>query len=101
MLAASSQVRVLHYSLQSTHLHMIVEADDDHALSRGMQGLVIRLARAINRATGRQGPVFPDRFHSSDLESPTRVRRALVYVLQNVFKHAGSAWGTCRAFFAT
>ena len=88
--AASPRVRVIHYSLQSNHLHMIVEA----ALSRGMQGLVIRLARAINRVTGRHGPVFPDRFHSGDLDSPTKMRRALVYVLQNAYKHAQKRWKT-------
>src|SRR5688572_19214074 len=40
--------RLIHYSIQSTHLHLIVEAADARALSRGMQGLSIRVARALN-----------------------------------------------------
>ena len=30
------------------HLHLIVEADGNEALSRAMQGLCIRIAKALN-----------------------------------------------------
>src|SRR5262249_10884764 len=55
--------------------------------SRGMQGLTIRLARAINRALGRTGKVFADRYHARILKTPTEVRNAVEYVLQNHAKH--------------
>ena len=48
--------RVLHYALEGNHLHLIVEADDDTALSRGMKGLAIRLARGWNKAFARREP---------------------------------------------
>ena len=60
-----------------------------------MQGLVIRLARAINRAAGRTGKVFTDRYHMRDLTTPTEVRNAILYVLNNAKHHAaekGAAW---------
>ena len=87
--------RVVQHSAQGNHLHLVVEADSALALSRGMQGLAIRIARAINRALGRRGKVFEDRFHARDLGTPTEVRNAILYVLNNVRHHAadqGKAW---------
>src|SRR5262249_12038819 len=47
--------RIVHFSLQKNHLHMLVEADDPRALARGLQGLLSGLARVINRTTGNRG----------------------------------------------
>ena len=80
--------RLVHYSIQTNHLHFLVEAKDRQALSRGMQGLLIRIARGLNKAWGRSGKVFRDRYHEEILKAPKRVRNALVYVLQNARKHA-------------
>jgi REP element-mobilizing transposase RayT len=88
-------MRVVHYSLQRDHLHLLVEAVDREALSRGMQGLNIRIARAINQVANRRGKAFGDRYHARQLSSPLEVRRALVYVLNNGRKHAlqrGERW---------
>jgi REP element-mobilizing transposase RayT len=88
-------MRVVHYSLQRDHLHLLVEAVDARALSRGMQGLNIRIARALNRLGNRRGKAFSDRYHARQLSSPLEVRRALVYVLNNGRKHAlqrGERW---------
>jgi REP element-mobilizing transposase RayT len=79
--------RILHFSLQDDHLHLIVEADDREALSRGVQGLSIRVARAVNDALGRRGAVWEDRYHARDLRTPREVRNALRYVLLNRHKH--------------
>lgn len=79
---------VIHYSVQSNHIHLIVEAPTKSALAQGMQALSIRLAKSLNRALGRSGRVFADRFHARPLKTPLEVRRALVYVLNNYRKHA-------------
>ena len=94
-IAASSaeSFRVLHFSIQHDHVHLLVEADAPAALSRGIQGLAIRAARAINRLLGRRGRVWADRFHARDLPTPREVRNALVYVLNNVKKHLRGAEG--------
>jgi hypothetical protein len=88
-LAASSHgsFRLLHFSVQSDHLHLIVEADRAQALSRGLQGLAVRCARAINRCSGRRGSVWSQRYHAHPLGTPREVRLALVYVLLNFRKH--------------
>ena len=41
--------RLVHYSLQGNHAHLIVEAQDRDALGRGMKAIGARLARAVNR----------------------------------------------------
>jgi REP element-mobilizing transposase RayT len=85
--ASRPSFRLIHFSVQSDHLHVIVEAHDKLALERGVLGLVIRVARAINRALGRTGPVWGDRYHAHTLKTPTEVRHAIVYVLMNFKKH--------------
>lgn len=84
-------LKVVHYSVQTTHIHLVVQAADARALGRGMQGLCIRLAKALNAAAGRRGKVFVDRFHSHVLRTPREVRQALAYVLNNARKHAAQA----------
>ena len=79
--------RLVHFSAQSNHLHLLVEAGDRAALGRGMQGLAIRLARRLNRLWGRRGSVFADRYHARALPTPREVRHALVYVLANARRH--------------
>ena len=81
-------VRVIHFSLQSNHLHVIVEARDERALGRAMKGICVRIARALNHSAHRRGRVFADRYHARQLRTPREVRYALAYVLNNARKHA-------------
>jgi REP element-mobilizing transposase RayT len=83
--------RICHFSVQSNHIHMLVEATSRQALSRGVQGLAIRMARALNGVLRRSGKVWGDRYHRRDLATPREVRSALVYVLNNLRKHATAA----------
>ncbi|HVS19488.1 MAG TPA: hypothetical protein VMT18_12860 [Planctomycetota bacterium] len=80
-------MRVVHWSVLGNHMHLMVEAGDRLALSRGMQGLSVRLAKALNHWWQRRGRVFADRYHGRALRSPTEVRLALLYVLQNARRH--------------
>lgn len=80
--------RITHYSVQGNHMHFIVEAKDQAALSRAMQGLAVRFAKGLNRMMGRSGKVFADRFHAHILRSPREVRNAVRYVLENARRHA-------------
>jgi len=79
--------RIVHFSVQTDHLHMLVEARDKVSLSRGAAGAAIRLARAINRLLGRRGSVWSDRYHARPLATPREARNALVYVIMNWKKH--------------
>ena len=79
--------RLIEYAVLSNHLHFIAESSDEHSLARGMQGLSVRIARALNRLWQRVGRVFADRYHARILRTPREVRNALVYVLHNARKH--------------
>lgn len=85
--ASRTDFRVVHFSVQNDHVHLLVEADDKRALSRGARGLAIRMALAVNRVLGRNGAVWDDRYHARVLKTPLEVRRALVYVVRNAHKH--------------
>ena len=86
---------IVHLSIQRTHIHLIVEASDRMALARGMQAFAISAARLINRATGRVGSVFADRYFPRPLKTPTQVRNCLAYVLNN-WKHHGESDASLR-----
>ena len=85
--------RVIHFSIQGDHLHMVAEAGSKRSLARGMQGLKIRVAKQVNASLGRTGRVFVDRYHSRALASPREVRHAIRYVLCNWRKHVEGARG--------
>ncbi|HWA73880.1 MAG TPA: hypothetical protein VG937_16170 [Polyangiaceae bacterium] len=81
------KIRIVHFSVQTDHLHLLVEADNRTALVEGLRGLCIRIARNVNQLLSRRGRFFADRWHGRALTSPRQVRNALVYVLANFRKH--------------
>jgi REP element-mobilizing transposase RayT len=83
--------RLVHYSLQGNHAHLVIEASDRLALGRGMKSLGARLARAVNRVAGRAGRVLAERYHVRLLPTPREVHGALRYVLLNARRHAAKA----------
>jgi REP element-mobilizing transposase RayT len=80
--------RVVHFSVQGNHLHLIVEATSAAALSSGVRALSIRLAKGLNALMGRRGALFADRYHARSLRTPAEVRNAVDYVLGNFASHA-------------
>jgi putative transposase len=90
-LPRAGDAHIVHYSVQSNHLHFVLEAESARQLARGMQALSIRLAKRLNRLFERWGRVFADRFHLRPLRTPREVRRALAYVLNNYRRHADSS----------
>jgi REP element-mobilizing transposase RayT len=80
--------RVVHYSVQRDHLHILVEAHDNGAIACGMKSVGARLGKLVNRLCRRSGKVLDGRYHSRPLRTPLEVRRALAYVLLNHRHHA-------------
>jgi putative transposase len=83
----AEEFRIVQFSVQGNHVHLIVEASDRATLSSGLRSLVIRLARHVNRLLMRRGAIWADRWHARALTSPRAVRHAIVYVLANAAKH--------------
>jgi putative transposase len=82
-----SGFRVVACSVLSNHFHYLVECRDKVRLARGMQGLAIRVAKALNRHWGRRGKVFRERFFARALRTMQAMRRAFIYVVQNARRH--------------
>ena len=81
-------MRIVHYSIQGQHLHLLIEVEDGSALTRAMQGLCIRLAKRLNSLSNRPGKLFADRYHAHVLKTRAEVVNALQYVTRNYAHHA-------------
>ena len=90
--------RIVHLSIQGTHVHLLIEADDRMALARGMQAFQISAAKHLNAAITkrlglrkrRRGAVFTDRYHVTIIRTPRHARHELAYVLNNWRRHGES-----------
>jgi REP element-mobilizing transposase RayT len=78
-------MRLVHFSVQSNHVHLIVERVNGAA----MKGLGVRIARSLNRLLRRRGRVIEDHYHAHALRTPAEVRNAVSYVVRNHEKHTG------------
>jgi REP element-mobilizing transposase RayT len=102
--AKREDFRIIHLSIQRNHVHLIVEAEHEQALSRGVQGFSISAAKRVNATitarTGvrRTGKVVADRFHARPLTCPRAVRHALAYVLNNWRRHREDQLGIARTW---
>lgn len=87
-LTRRTDFRIVEFSIQGNHVHLIVEAESNAALTRGMKSFAVRTNRRVNKALGRsRGRLWSDRYHREDLTTPRQVRNALVYCLNNYRKH--------------
>lgn len=85
--ARSHGLKVLHYSFQSNHIHLIIEAIDNKILTKGMRSLTITFAKGI-----KKGSIQIQRYHLHVLKTVKEVKHALYYVLFNQQRHES---GTC------
>jgi REP element-mobilizing transposase RayT len=88
--AKARGLSIVHFAVLSNHVHLVLEAQDKRKLGRQMQSLGISLAKRLNARLKRRGAILRERYHVHILRTPSEVKRALVYVLGNAFKHAGS-----------
>ena len=89
--ASKDWFRVLHFSVQRDHVHLVVEAEDKRSLWRGTTGLEVRVARRLNSMLGKKGQFWGDRYHARPMKTPREVRSGIVYVLMNFKKHRANA----------
>ena len=80
--------QLVEFSIQHDHLHLVVEADHRRKLTRGIQGLMIRIAKRLNRFWRRKvGRVFEDRYFALAVATRRQLWATLRYVLHNGRKH--------------
>ena len=92
-------MRIVQFAIEGNHIHLIVEAESNDALSRAMQGFSIRVAKRLNRMMGKRGTVLGDRYHNHVLRTPTETRRAVAYVRNNHRKHMAQVGQTLSAHY--
>lgn len=80
-------LRIIHFSLQHNHIHIITEPTNNEILTRGMRSLTITFAKGLN-----QGKVQIERYHLHVLRTLREAKNAVHYVLFNKQKHEK---GTC------
>jgi REP element-mobilizing transposase RayT len=83
--ARSHGLKVLHFSLQSNHVHLLVEAVDNEILTRGMRSLTVTFAKRMGR-----GRIQLERYHLHVLRTLQETKNAVNYVLFNHQRHTGS-----------
>lgn len=74
---ARTNFRIVRLTIRAGRLELLVEADNKTALARGMQGFQVSAARRLNKALGRSGAVFPDRYRAAILPTRSAVRAAV------------------------
>ncbi len=80
--------RVVHYSIQRDHVHLLIEAQTNYSIACGMKSVGARIGKLANRLFQRKGKVLDGRYHLRPLRTPLEVHRALRYVLLNHRHHA-------------
>jgi putative transposase len=93
--ARHDDFRIVHLSIQRTHVHLLVEAQSGRALTAGMCSFLISAARQLNARVRRGGGRVFERYHARSLSTPREVRNCLAYVLNNWRhhrEHRGVSW---------
>ena len=80
--------RIVHFSVQGNHIHLVVEATNKVHLARGLQGFAAWMARRVNAMMRRRGKVFADRYHAHQLKTVAETRNAVRYAVTNYDEHA-------------
>src|SRR5262245_38663691 len=87
--------RIVHFSIQGNHIHLVCEAENQKALTAGMTGFEISAAKRLNDElikegrTTERGQVFADRYHVTPITSVRQTRHCISYVLNN-WRHHGT-----------
>ena len=89
--------RVVHYSIQRDHVHLLIEAQNNRSIACGMKSVGARIGKLANRLFQRSGKVLDGRYHLRPLRTPLEVHRALRYVLLNHRHHAAQRHGRDRS----
>lgn len=86
-------LRVIHFSFQSNHIHLIIEATSNEILTRGMRSLTNTMAKRIGK-----GRIQVERYHLHILKTFREARNAIHYVLFNQQKHDSGACSTVNEY---
>jgi REP element-mobilizing transposase RayT len=80
-------IRIIHFSVQKDHIHMIIEAASSILLGRAMRAMSISLSKRFTEVLGESVKALQNRYHLRLLKSFNQIKNAIFYVLNNGKKH--------------
>jgi hypothetical protein len=80
-------MKVIHYTLEYNHVHLLVEAHCHKIMHKGMQAFGISIAKAINKIKITKGTVYKHRYHLRKINSPRELKNVLHYIFHNGIHH--------------
>ncbi|MGZ3787001.1 MAG: transposase [Bacteriovorax sp.] len=80
-------LKVIHYSLEYDHVHLLIEAENNHILGKGMQAFGGTFSKAINRMRKLKGGVYKHRYHFRKISSARELKNVMNYIFTNGLKH--------------
>ena len=80
-------LRIIHYTLEYNHVHLLVEASENKILQRGMLALGISFSKAINKFKCLKGAVYKHRYHFRKINSSRELKNVLHYIFHNGIHH--------------
>lgn len=84
-------LRVIHFTLEYDHIHLLIEAENNHLLGKGMQSFGVTLSKAINKLKKTSGQVYRHRYHFRKITSARQLKNVMNYIFRNGLKHGTSA----------
>lgn len=87
--ARSHGIFILQYSIQSNHIHLIIEAESNSHLETGMRSLTSTMVKLIQSLKHITGPIQIERYHLHVLKTPAETLNAFNYVIYNEHHHTG------------
>jgi REP element-mobilizing transposase RayT len=88
--ARKQGLKVIHYTLEYDHVHLLIEADNNFVLGKGMQAFGVTMAKAINRAKKLSGSVYKTRYHFRQITGTKELKNVMMYIFKNGLKHGTS-----------
>lgn len=85
--ARKQKLRIIHFTLEYDHIHLLIEADNNLILGKGMKALGVTLAKGVNRLKKQKGDVYKHRYHFRKIENLIQYKRVLNYIFTNGIKH--------------
>ncbi len=85
--ARKQGLQVIHYSLEYDHVHLLIEADNNFILAKGMQAFGVTFSKAINRLKRLKGEVYKHRYHFRRISSSKELKNVMNYIFTNGLKH--------------
>ncbi|MDO9181155.1 MAG: transposase [Bacteriovorax sp.] len=85
--ARLKKLKIIHYTLEYNHVHLLVECNDNNILHLGMQALGISFSKAINKIKSLSGGVYKHRYHFRKLATRRELKNVFHYIINNGKKH--------------